>query len=396
MENSSKYLNNKKFIQWVFQPNEELEKWWKTFEKNHPEEKQNIQLARKILHNFKTSDKQLTQEEKIVLFSNILKQVEENQSKGRNLRITKALLKYAAVAILFFAIGALLFYNEDQINPQFFVQQMAEPVSGTEAKLIRHNGENIVLNEQNSIIRHQADGKLTINNSTINEAPAQNERTPEMNQLIIPYGKTSELWLADGTRVYLNAGSRLVYPEFFVDKTREVLLIGEAFFEVNHDEEHPFIVQTTDLRVRVLGTQFNISAYPTDNIIETVLTEGSVQLKQNNSGIFTETTNLSPNQLAAFNRDSKEITVKTVDTDNYTLWKEGLFKFESTDLSRIVKKLERYYNISFRYNNPLLGTIKISGKLELANNREEVINRLAIAASVTVVKKGANDYEIKE
>ncbi len=394
MENSSKYLENKKFIQWVYNPNDELENWWQTFAAENKNEKETIQQARKLLNILKTRDKRLSEEEKILLFSNILKQIEEKQESGKKRLILISLLKYAAVAVVFFAIGALLFYQQNNINQQLYSGQLDEPASGNETRLIRSNGENIVMDEQKSVIEYSPNGQVAINKNIVKSGNNDKKRVPEINQLIVPYGKTSELWLSDGTKVYLNAGSRLVYPEFFADKNREVLLVGEAFFEVTHNEQHPFVVQTPDIRVRVVGTRFNISAYPTDNIVETVLTEGRVKLEQNGSGFFSESMELEPSQLAAFDKTSRETKIREVDTDNYTLWKDGLFKFESTDLSRVVKKLERYYNIQFHYSKPLLGTIKISGKLELSENREEIINRMAVAASVSISKKEENYYEI--
>lgn len=396
MEHISKYLEDRRFIQWVFNSNEELETWWKTFETENQHEKENIQLARSILNTLKTTDKELSEEEKIILFSRILRQIEKKQETGGKIRLLANILKYAAVAILFFSIGALLFYKQDNFNPQFYSQQLTEPISGNEAKLIRPDGESIVIEEQKSIIEYQNSGQVIVNNNVLKVSNPVKKGVSKLNQLIIPYGKTSEILLSDGTKVYLNAGSRLVYPELFTDKNREVFLVGEAFFEVKHDSEHPFVVQTTDIRVRVLGTKFNISAYPSDNIIETVLTDGKVRLEQNSSGLFSETTDMITNQLATFSKSGREVKLTMIDPDNYTLWKDGLCKFESTDLSRIVKKLERFYNIRFTYRDPLLSTIKISGKLELSENKDEIINRLAIAASVKINAKGENYYEINK
>ena len=394
MENISKYLDDKRFIRWIFNPDDELEKWWKTYETDHLEEKQNIQLARNILLKLVTSDKNLSEEEKIMMFSRILKQIEEKQKSRKTIRLFTGLLKYAAVAILFFSIGAILFYQQHNYSPQFYSHNLAEPTACNEAKLIRPDGENILLEEKKSIIEYTESGQVKVNNNVLKSLQPVEKGVSELNQLIIPYGKTSEIFLSDGTKVWLNAGSRLVYPDFFNDKNREVFLVGEAFFDVEHDKNHPFIVQTTDIRIKVLGTQFNVSAYPSDNIIETVLTEGKVRLEQNNSGLLSETTDLEPRQLAKFNKKTRETKLVTVDTDNYTLWKEGVFKFEGTHLCRIVKKLERFYNIRFYYDDPLQGSIKISGKLDLNEDREEIINRLAAAASVKIVKKGENYYEI--
>jgi transmembrane sensor len=394
MENISKYLDDKQFIQWVFSPGNELNDWWNSFEASNPKEKENILLARRILQKLHTTDKELSEDEKIMLFSQILKQVEARQESRKTSRFITGFLKYAAVAILFFAIGALLFYPKNNFNPQFITQEISEPVHSDEARLIRPGGDNILLSEINSRIEHKEDGKVVVNDNIVESSSSVNKGTPEMNQLVIPYGKTSEIILPDGTHVYLNAGSRLIYPGFFADKNREVFLVGEAFFDVEHNEKQPFVVQTTDIRVRVLGTQFNVSAYPSDNIIETVLAEGKIRMEQNNTTMFSQTMDLSPGQLAAFNKTERTTQLKTVDIENYTLWKENLLKFESTDLSRVVKKLERYFNIRFRYSDPFLGGIKISGKLELADSRGAVLENVAAVASVKIIQTGDNYFEI--
>lgn len=393
MEQLSKYIENKNFILWVFEPDADLEAWWNQFETDHPEEKRNIQVARKVLLKFRTTSKKLTEEEKILLFSRVLRHVEERQHTGKARQLVFGLLKYAAVAFFFFAIGALLFYKQNQFNPQFYTQKLAEPVPENSAKLIRANGEDILLKADKSIIQYQANGGLVVNDSLISDQ-SKPLKSAAMNQLIIPYGKTSELQLPDGTTVFLNAGSRLVYPENFNGKTREVFLVGEAFFDVKHVQNHPFIVQVNDLRIKVLGTRFNISAYPSDNVIETVLAEGKVRIEQNNAGLFDKATELIPDQLASFDRTTLETNVKTVDTNNYTLWTSGILQFESTDLNRIIKRLERFYNVRFEFRDPLLGGLRISGKLELREDKEEICERIARAASVKIVKKGDDLYEI--
>lgn len=181
MENISKYLDDKRFIQWVFSPGNELNEWWNSFKAANPKEKENIQLARRILQKLHTSDKELSESEKILLFTRILKQVEEEQQSQQTRKIVTGLLKYAAVAILFFSIGALLFYQKNNFNPQFITQEISEPVHSDEARLIRPGGENILLDEVNSRIEHRRDGQVVVNNNVVETNPAQ-EGTPEMNQ----------------------------------------------------------------------------------------------------------------------------------------------------------------------------------------------------------------------
>lgn len=396
MENLSRYLEDKRFIQWVFHPNEELEAWWDAYMTENDRERQKILLARRILQKLKTHDRHLSDTEKVDLFAGILRQVEENRRTDKVRRLTVVFLRYAAVALIFFALGALLFYQKNHFNPGFIARDFPEPVHADEAQLIRPDGENILLSERNSRIEYLPDGQVVVNNSRLETVKPKGNAAPMMNQLVIPYGKTSEIILPDGTAVFLNAGSRLVYPEYFDEKTREVFLVGEAFFEVEHDKNKPFVVQTTDIRIRVLGTRFNISAYASDNIIETVLTEGKVRIEPNSSGFFAETTDILPGQLAAYSKIDRITQLREVETENYTLWKEGLIRFESTDLSRVVKRLERYYNIRFKYQDPFLGSIKISGKLELGDSRDVVFENVATAASVQIRKINDGFYEISQ
>lgn len=394
MDNLSKYLEEISFISWVFEPTTELDLFWKGFGTENPKEAKNIQMARNIILQFRTVAKSLSEEEKILLFSRVLKQIEEKQKSKRTTRIFIDLLKYAAVALIFFSIGALIFYRQTTINPAFYVFNTEERIPDNEAQLIRSNGENVILADQRSVIRYQKTGELVINKDTLKPTKSDTKTGQALNQLIIPYGKTSEIILPDGTKVILNAGSRLAYPDRFTGESREVLLTGEAYFEVKHDSKHPFVVQVNDLRIKDLGTRFNVSAYPADGRIETVLTEGKVNIRQNNSGLFTQATELIPGQMASFDRQTSQISVKSIDVDDYILWTQGMMKFESVDFSRIVKKLERFYNIRFQFDDPLLGSLKISGKLELKGDKNEVIDRIAHTASVSIVKKGDDYYAI--
>ena len=394
MEDIGKYIENENFINFVFQPDTEIEAWWKQYETDHPEEKVNLLIARKVLMKFRTVKNELSEEEKLLLFANILRQIEKKEPSLKSRLLVVSLLKYAAVAVLFFSIGLLVFYKPNQFNPRIYTQNLSEQANGSSAQLIRANGENITLKDEKSILQYQADGKLVVNNDTLRVNPKKTAKANAMNQLIIPYGKTSEVLLPDGTKVFLNAGSRLVYPENFTGKTREVFLMGEAFFEVQHDQNHPFVVQVGDLQIKVLGTRFNVSAYPSDNVIETVLSEGKVSMMQSDARFFEKATDLAPDQLASYNRTTKTTAIKNVDTDYYTLWTKGVLKFESADLNRILKRVERFYNIRFKFSDPLLGGLRISGKLELSEDREEICHRIASVASVKIINKEGNLYEV--
>jgi len=375
-----------------FRPRIEL--FWKLFEDQHPDELRNIQKARNIILQFRTIAKTLSEEEKILLFSRVLKQIEQKEKYKTSLRVFSVVLKYAAVAIIFFSIGALLFYRENVINPFFYSLNLNNSMPDNQVQLIRSNGESVVLDQQRAVLKYQKNGELVVNNDTLKSIQADSKSGQVLNQLILPYGRTSEIILPDGTKVFLNAGSRLAYPDVFAGNSREIYLNGEAYFEVKHDSKRPFVVQVNDLRIKDLGTRFNVSAYSSDSRIETVLTEGKVSIKQNNSGLFNLATELVPGQLASFNKQNGQISIKKVNVDDYVLWTQGLMKFETVDLSIIVKKLERYYNIRFEYKDLMIGTIRISGKLELKEDKKEVLERIARTASVKIIEKGDGSYEI--
>jgi len=392
----SKFLEDINFISWVFKPSAELDSIWEKYQSEHPEEVSNIRLSRKIILQFRTVAKSLSEEDKIRLFSRVLKQIEKKQKSGKITLILVGYAKYAAIAILFFALGALLFYRPLTTNPTTYAFNLEESIPSDQAQLIRSNGENVILGDQRSVISYQKSGKLVINNDTLNSIKSNQKGSSALNQLIIPYGKTSEIILPDGTKVFLNAGSRLAYPDLFSGDSREVILLGEAYFEVKHDSKRPFVVLANDLRIKALGTRFNVSAYPVDGRIETVLTEGKVIISQNNSKLFTKNVELIPGQMASFNRQTSEINVKSVDVDDYILWTQGVLKFETVDLSRIIKKIERFYNIRFQFNDPLLGSLEISGKLELKEDKNEVIERISRTASVQIITKGDGTYVIQK
>jgi len=398
MTNSDqKYIENPLFLKWIFQNNPSTEQYWENYLLEHPEEKSQIQELKQRLLELQFSNDTLSYTEKAELGNLIVNRLDRDLKRTKRGLVLRSFMKYAAVAIVFAAIGGLLVYLN--IGKNTYYQQFAEqiiqvPTSSSGPVLITSNGQNVDLKKSNSNIDYSKNGTIVLNNDSV--IPAFIDEPNVMNQLIIPYGNQSRLVLSDNTVVWLNAGSRLVYPSRFEDKTREVLLFGEAFFEVSKDEKKPFIVKTSDLQIKVLGTQFNISAYTEDKVIQTVLKEGSVSIRNNNSGLFERDLVLKPNQMASFNRTSKDTKVYEVDVNYYTLWTKGLLSFDEIDFTRIVKKVERFYNISIGFSEPNLGTTRISGKLDLKQKREEVLEYLEKVSLTTIEKVNDNQYMVQK
>lgn len=164
-----------------------------------------------------------------------------------------------------------------------------------------------------------------------------------------PAGSRMQIELGDGTKVWLNHGSKLKYPYRFDGKNRKVFLTGEAYFEVAHNRKVPFIVGTNHLEVKATGTAFNVSAYPGDDVVETTLVEGKVILYD--SGSSNEIKALLPNECLKFNPQKNVYTLESGNTEKYTAWKDGLLVFKNDSIADIGKKLARWYNVEVEITN---------------------------------------------
>lgn len=160
-------------------------------------------------------------------------------------------------------------------------------------------------------------------------------------------GKISFLRLEDGTKVWLNAGSKLIYPAHFSQETREVALTGEAYFEVAHLEKKPFIIKSGAVKTVVLGTSFNINAYPDNKKVEVTVLSGKVAvITPGKWKLYTNTVYLTPNQSVVYHNNESEIPPSKVNAEESIDWKEGKLIFKSTPLLMAVKEFERKYNIT--------------------------------------------------
>ncbi len=392
-----KYIENPEFLKWIFNNNPTTNSYWEKYLKDNPNEKMQILELKAGLSELKFENEFLPSDEKEELAAKVLHQVDlYRKRKGQRIFFI-SFLKYAAIIILSATIGGLFVYlNSDRESAfqQFASQMIQVPASNQGPVLITSNGDNVDLKKSNSTVDYSQNGKIVLNNDSMISASVDIPNV--MNQLVIPYGNQSKIVLSDGTIVWLNAGSRLIYPTLFADKIREVFLVGEAFFEVSKNPEKPFVVKTSDLEIKVLGTKFNISAYAEDNVIQTVLKEGSVEIRRSNAAYFEKGLVLKPNQMAFFNKTLKDTKVYEVDADYYMFWTQGLLSFDEIDFNRIVKKVERFYNISIRFSEATLGSIRISGKLDLKQNRREVLEYLEKVSVTKIEKLNDNQYIVKK
>lgn len=263
--------------------------------------------------------------------------------------------KYAAILILFLSLGYFFFGDNKLIpkqensvnNTSKNSDNIILELENGNKEIITANGNKTILNKNGKIITVSNGEKLSY--SILNKK----NNTPKKlvyNKLNIPYGKIFQVALSDGTKVYLNSGSSLKYPVSFIEgEKRLVFLKGEAYFDVKKDKEHPFIINTNQMNIEVLGTKFNVSSYPEDAYIKTVLVEGSVAISSKSNK--TQTTLLKPGQKANWEKLNGHINIKSVNTSIYTAWINGKVVFNHTPFKKIIKKLERHYNVSIENKN---------------------------------------------
>ncbi len=345
-----------------------------------------INQAREIIRLLKVQEEPVLQDDINAMWENIARFDRVHQSKFR-IRRYNELLKYAAAVVIVLMLATFGYLKVKQVeSPQWYT--FKPDTSVQQSKLILASGKEINLKNDESSITVNAQGHaIRINNDSLVAMSNLSEKSAEMpmNQVVVPYGKKSSVELEDGTKVWLNAGSKLAFPDKFSGSKREVFLEGEAYFNVTHDKNKPFFVKTKEVVVRVLGTKFNVSAYQADNEVMTVLVEGAVSLRENKGmNLLGKETILNAHQKASFNKT--DLTTSVSDEGNvgiYTAWTEGWFPFCKEPLVNVFKKVERYYNVQFVYSELFPSGDLISGKLDLKDSIEDVMKVLADVARVT-------------
>lgn len=254
-----------------------------------------------------------------------------------------------------------------------------------QALLITHNGLRIELNRNTQQTIEQNGIKLQIDTTGLQYYPNNLASVETIhNTLIVPRGGEFSLTLSDGTKVWLNADSRLVYPVRFADTMREVTVSGEAYFEVRHDTI-PFIVKTDRGNINVLGTSFNVNNYLGNREAVTTLVNGKIAYSLPDGGEII----LVPNQQVSINANG-QTTLKTVDTRYATSWKEGMFLFQEMRLEDIMNQLERWYDVHTFYTNESVKELHFSGDLSRFKNIDTFIEMFEESSDLTIEVKGKN------
>ncbi|MBP1618963.1 MAG: anti-sigma factor [Bacteroidetes bacterium] len=249
-----------------------------------------------------------------------------------------------------------------------------------EISLFATTDNHLLRIRNHSTITYQSNGNLTVNNKQI-----QSNSLSKINHLYVPRGKRATLILSDGTRMYVNAGSHIVFPSAFEKNKREIAVDGEIFLDVTHNPKRPFIVKTSNCDVRVLGTAFNVSAYRNTGKTAVVLVRGKVELKDRKN----KRALLHPNQMGQVSSD--KMALENVDIFKYICWKDNIMFLDNEKIGKVVDELADYYGIEVNYSKEI-SDIHISGKLDLCDSVDEVICAIEEISPVRMRKKIGNKY----
>ena len=281
---------------------------------------------------------------------------------------------YAAGVALLLSVG--LWWGIQREKAEKPVTRMAVIEPGTaQAVLILNDGEKITLKDRDTLVDTKS-SSINIQTGLVKYDVKPTESVEvEYNTIEVPRGGIYSLVLSDGTKVFLNSDSRLKYPVTFNGEDRRVELSGEAFFEVVSDSSHPFIVHTRDMETRVLGTTFDIQAYPDELTTKTTLLTGRVLVSVNHLSL-TET--LKPGLQASWTKGTDKITVKEVNVATQALWRDGIIMLDDDELDDVMRMLARWYNVTYEFKGDRSVKHTFTGKVDRNEDLESVLKTLTL------------------
>jgi transmembrane sensor len=374
------FIDDQIFIDWVKDPTAESDMYWEQYIARHPSEKVYMDQAKYIIAKFQTEKKKPGEDDIKNVWLNIQTKTLNPPGKAGFINI----LSVAASIILIVGFCGLLYRMIEQRNTSVNYASMAKlKPAGNEVKLIFSDNSEKRLNANDPAIMYNQNGEILIDSvalSTEISIPVEPDKEA-FNQLVVPRGKRSSLTFSDGTMLYLNSGSQVIYPVIFNKKFREIYIRGEAYLNVTHNSHWPFIVKTDHLEVNVLGTEFNIKSYPDETNSAVVLVKGSVQAIVNSQKII-----MAENELFTLDNATEKTSLAKTNVQEYVSWKDGWMYCTNESIENIARKLSRYYDVNIQFNESKLKDMTLTGKLDLKTECSEVFDVISFIAPV--------DYQI--
>jgi hypothetical protein len=378
------FLMDNKFVYWRLTRDPVYCIYWKDFIKDNPELKEEFEKAISESNKIKLGNEKLTEDE----CHRLLDKIHISVSNAKQKRLFYQFTGIAAAACITFLMVISFFYildRKDEKNPVANNIIVGENLDEEDIYLITDFETTSF--SQDIIVKIDKKGLTTVQELKGEKTIRIDTEKTEMNKLIVPYGKRSQLELSDGSKVWINSGSILEFPSSFGGKTREINISGEMYIEVAKDNIRPFYVNTQDFQIKVYGTKFNISSFVGMNTQSIVLVEGSVSVKV----ALQEETFMVPDEMLIIRNHTVE--KNKVDVTKYITWKDGYLQTEKTSIDEVLRQIERYYNLSFNIEEELdLSSKTCSGKIYLSESLDNVLQTIALLSSTQYTRDDKKIY----
>jgi transmembrane sensor len=373
------WLEDADFVGWVKNPIGNAGAFFTSLMAKDVQLAQRMAAAMQILQGIANNEPTLSDESIEQMWENVRSETVDGRKKHRSINEWIRIGSIAASILLVvgFSSYLLLGLNNDIDYKTIVAKVSVDSVS--EIKLLMPDKSQITLSNRAEVMLRN-EGEMTLKTSKGERISLNISKLSEKHfgQLIVPKGKRASLIFADGSRVTVRPGSKVIFPTMFAQNEREIYVQGEAFLEVSKNKKRPFIVKTELMDVEVLGTSFDVSAYPGENEQSVVLVTGSVKVRSASS----DETKIVPNQRYSFDKTSQMQSVNEVNVFPYISWKDGILSFNSENLGNVLNELSNYYGVEFDYKPNVLDEIHITGKLDLNN---DVDNALKVIATISPI-----------
>ena len=274
--------------------------------------------------------------------------IQRREQKNSRRRLMIRISRYAAIIALPLMLVLLYWYQEEVEEKLPLEIAHTMMIKKNVPVLTLSNGQQMVLYNQDLTLNEENGVQITMKSEGEMQYIISDSTKEEMvyNTLTTPSQCDFSFTLADGTRVWLNAQSSLRYPVAFTGKERVVYAEGEIYLEVAKDTEHPFFVVSNGMKVEVLGTSFNVNAYPDEAFTEGTLVEGRVA-----AHVADQIYNLLPSKQLRWDKDNGIVDIKAVNVNDYIAWKNGQYIFKGKPLVEVAKVLQRWYEVEIIFEN---------------------------------------------
>lgn len=398
-------LSDERFINYILTGNRYARKYWADYRNSDPEKNEAYMEAEELIKSLQELNEVYIHDSGNEIVDKTYLRLKDSMSgnvANIKTRVRRNLiLKVAAFLMLPLLLFGFLKIYRGQLN-EGTANEEKHMLPDNEVKIITADGDNILpammdVNDTYNTSKASISktGSTTLKYSTTGDDKQSNKKIA-YNTVIVPRGKRYNIELPDGTKVWLNSDTEFEFPENFREgEPRNVKLRGEAYFEVKRDVSARFIVGTKNMDVIVYGTSFNVSAYSDEDISQTTLVEGSVGLdlhSEKNSGLY----RLEPSENAVVNESSGSVEVKTVDTREYTSWKDGYIVFRDEEMNLLGPKIERWYDIQIVYRSEDIREMRFSGIISEEKSLDHILGLIEKACNLSYQKKDDKVFIYKE